>query len=186
MNFKELAVLLTFCALAGCEAFHVKTAEEIKQESRLQTIQTMRDRGMGEAEIKRVMEYVDMPYSKQLESRISTTNRPDYNLVTLMKHSHQSCEFKRSMIKAPAFNSFEVSKRVHEAIRCGMDSQRIVTNYYTSNSLELAGDGKVNNSLKILYMSWQSYMDALSAEASSSLTDELSIKFKSELRQYSN
>lgn len=184
MSLKEIAILLSLTALAGCEAFHVKTAEEIKQESRLQTIQTMRDRGMGEAEIKKVMEYVDMPYSKQLETSIDPARSSEYNLVALMKHSHQSCEFKRSMIKAPAFSSYDISKRVREATRCAMDSQRIVTNYYIGNSFESSSNSKDNGLLSNLYISWQSYMDALSAEASAALTDEMSIKFKSELRQY--
>lgn len=184
MNFRIALPALALISLVGCEAFHVKTADEMKAEVRQKQITNMRNRGMSEADIDKIMIYASLPYSKQLESRISSDDTPGNNLLALMEKSHDSCQFDRSMLTLPAVTSYEISNRRHKIKTCAYDSRRVVSSYY--NSTYSITKKTQDNYKKIddIYISWQSYMDALASNGSSSLADELSIAFSSELRRY--
>lgn len=131
MLTKITASILAYTLLSGC--IHYKTPEEFKAEARKIQSADMRSRGMSEAEIKDVMDYIDLPYEKQLESRVSTSSTPSDNFLALMEQSHQSCQSKRRMLNLPSASPYDNSNRTSAVQECASDSKSVVRRYYSSS-----------------------------------------------------
>lgn len=169
--------------ISGCQAFHVKTPDEIKAETRIKMTEDMRARGLSEDEIKQTFTYIDMPYKKQLETAIRSSSSPAENFIRLMSKSHQSCEFKKGMVSLPSTSSFDVSNRKHEVVSCAYDSKSVVSGYFIAN-VKYKDKNPDKADLTDIYIKWLSYMDALSQGNSGTLSETLAADYKSASRKY--
>ncbi|HHE5451405.1 TPA: hypothetical protein ACPEZJ_003202 [Pseudomonas aeruginosa] len=183
ISFAAVALAAFTVVISGCQAFHVKTPDEIKAEVRTKMIEDMRAKGQSEEEINRTLAFIDMPYKKQLETSIRSSSSPVENVIRLMNQSHRDCEFKRSMVSLPAVSSYDISNRKHEVATCAFDAKSVVSGYFGSNikyKEGLADKSEVTD----IYIKWLSYMDSLSQGNSSVVADSLGSEYKSSSRKY--
>ncbi|MEE1915628.1 hypothetical protein V0R52_04380 [Pseudomonas asiatica] len=183
ISFAAVALAAFTVVISGCQAFHVKTPDEIKAEVRTKMIEDMRAKGQSEEEINRTLAFIDMPYKKQLETSIRSSSSPVENVIRLMSQSHRDCEFKRSMVSLPAVSSYDISNRKHEVATCAFDAKSVVSGYFGNNIKYKEGLAD-KSEITDIYIKWLSYMDALSQGNSSVVADSLGSEYKSSSRKY--
>lgn len=182
-SLAAVAISVITVVISGCQAFHVKTPDEIKAEVRAKMIEDMRARGQSEDEINRTMTFIDMPYKKQLETSIRSSSSTAENAVRLMSQSHRDCEFKRGMVSLPAVSVYDLSNKKHEVVTCAFDAKSVVSSYFNASvKYEKGISGKAE--LTDVYIKWLSYMDALSQSNSGVVSDSLGAEYKAASRKY--
>lgn len=181
MRKTTIATLLAATILTGCQVTTVeprKTNEQIKAESAAESrqwlINNMRAEGKTQEDIDRTLAYIDLPYKKQLESKIASYRTPAGNLLNLLDSSYSKCNQIKGFTQRSVTRE-SLRETEQDLFKCAIDSLSVVTSFYYKSYHNKNQNTKENELVIDAYVKWSSYMEEITRNPKSHLIDQLAV-----------